>query len=84
VNHDTAAILDRACDEGVLDDSVLALAESAVASEDKFERLAGLRAIALGDPQRGRALIEAQLESESSEVIRSALQGTLRAIAQCA
>jgi hypothetical protein len=78
---DLETILDRACDSGVIEDSVLVLAEAAIASEDKFERLAGIRAIALQNPQRGKALIEAQLNTESSEVIKSALQGTLRAIA---
>lgn len=78
---DIATTLDRACDAGFLEESILVLAETALASEDVFERLAGLRAIALSDPTRGRALLEERLQSESSEVIQSVLKSTLRAIA---
>jgi hypothetical protein len=77
---DSAILLNRACDLGVFDPAVQVLAERELANDDKFVRLAAIRALSLMEPQRGKKLIAEQLSKEGSAAIRRALEGTLRAI----
>jgi hypothetical protein len=77
---DPGLLLNRACDEGIFDGPVKALAERELSSGDRYARLAAIRAISLMDAARGKKLIANELEQEDSAVARRALEGTLRAI----
>ena len=80
---DPASLLDHACDNGLIDDHVVELAEASLSDADKFTRLAAIRTIALADAGRGKELIAAALKEEGNPTVRNMLEATLRGIGQC-
>lgn len=79
-DSDPASLLDLACDHGLIDQHVIELAEASLDSEDKFTRLAAVRAIALVDAERGKELIADALHEERNLTARNMLEATLRGI----
>lgn len=74
-----AAILDRASDAGLVDATVLALAEQQLIDGDRVGKLAAIRAIGLADEARGAALLQTALEEEKVPFFRRVIEDALKA-----
>ena len=75
-----SSVLNYACDEGIFNHTVLALAESVLTTTNKFHKLSAIRAIALADRNRGHKIINEALAIETNKTIIGALKATLKAI----